>query len=87
MGQRAVGGNVWGDTLKRQITLTITETSRGVSNAVRVTEDGRLIVAKKSTRNWGEVTAKSPDDYLVRALFGAVNIEVRSWMQQEELPF
>nr|CRY97271.1 hypothetical protein [uncultured prokaryote] len=73
--------------MKRQITITITETSVGVTHALRITDDGHVIVTKKSVRKWGVTAPKSPDTLLVRALFGAVNIAVRDWMRQSELPF
>nr|CRY97300.1 hypothetical protein [uncultured prokaryote] len=73
--------------MKRSILVSITEVSRGITTKVDVIEDGKRVTSKSSTRLWGSETRKSPDHLLLEQVFGALNHELRQWMDQGELPF
>lgn len=72
---------------KRSIIVAVTPSTRGVRIKVSFLEDGHCLKTTGTTRLWGKRDAKSPDDLLVRRVAGAVQVELRDWMDQGELPF
>nr|CRY97294.1 hypothetical protein [uncultured prokaryote] len=73
--------------MSRTITAAVTTTNRGMTVHVGFVLDGIIVKQKRSTRLWGQQTPKSPDDLLCQQVAGALNVLLREWMDQAELPF
>lgn len=73
--------------MKRSILVSITPVSRGVRQKTQFMQDGFCVKTVTSTRLWPGSTSKSPDHLLLQQVAGAVNHEIRAWMDQLELPF